>query len=85
MRVSLETMLERIAKRGRPYEQVDQDPELYQYYKDLNARYENWFDQYDRSPKLLINGDELNFVEDAADREKVLQMIDDKLAEVSGN
>lgn len=85
VRVSLETMLERIAKRGRPYEQVDQDPELYQYYKDLNARYEKWFDQYDRSPKLLINGDELNFVEDAAAREKVLQMIDDKLAEVSGN
>ncbi|MBS9335490.1 deoxynucleoside kinase [Fructobacillus sp. M1-13] len=83
VRVSLDTMLKRIAKRGRPYEQVEQDPALYQYYKDLNQRYEEWFDNYDRSPKLVINGDELNFVEDAAARETVLQMIDAKLAEVN--
>ncbi|MBS9339136.1 deoxynucleoside kinase [Fructobacillus sp. M2-14] len=82
VRVSLKTMLKRIQKRGRPFEQVEQDPDLYQYYKDLNERYEAWFDQYDRSPKLLINGDELNFVEDPAAKEKVLQMIDEKLAEV---
>ncbi|MCO0832424.1 deoxynucleoside kinase [Fructobacillus sp. W13] len=82
VRVSLETMLKRIQKRGRPFEQVEQDPDLFQYYKDLNERYEAWFDEYDRSPKLLINGDELNFVEDPEAKEKVLQMIDDKLAEV---
>ncbi|MBS9337119.1 deoxynucleoside kinase [Fructobacillus parabroussonetiae] len=85
VRVSLETMLKRIAKRGRPYEQVEQDPDLYQYYKDLNERYEEWIGQYDRSPKLIINGDELNFVEDAAAREQVLKMIDEKLAEVKAS
>ncbi|MBS9336692.1 deoxynucleoside kinase [Fructobacillus papyrifericola] len=85
VRVSLDTMLERIAKRGRPYEQVEQDPDLYQYYKDLNQRYEDWIEEYDRSPKLIINGDELNFVEDAAARETVLKMIDDKLAEVKAS
>ncbi|MFC4761430.1 deoxynucleoside kinase [Fructobacillus durionis] len=82
VRVSLDTMLARIAKRGRPYEQVDQDPSLYQYYKDLNHRYEEWFENYDRSPKLLINGDELNFVEDPEAKKTVLKMIDNKLAEV---
>ncbi|GAO99434.1 deoxynucleoside kinase [Fructobacillus ficulneus] len=82
VRVSLDTMLARIKKRGRPYEQIDQDPDLYQYYADLNARYDAWFDQYDRSPKLQINGDEFNFVEDEKAKEHVLALIDQKLKEV---
>ncbi|CAK1244412.1 deoxynucleoside kinase [Fructobacillus evanidus] len=85
VRVSLDTMLARIKKRGRPYEQIEQDPDLYQYYADLNARYDAWFDQYDRSPKLQINGDELNFVEDAAAEEKVLALVDQKLAELAAD
>lgn len=82
IKVSFETMLSRIEKRGRPYEQLDYDPTLYDYYKELNGRYDTWFDAYEESPKIQINGDLLNFVEDEKAAEEVLKLIDDKLAEI---
>lgn len=82
VRVSFDTMLARIKKRGRSFEQIDENPDLYDYYKELNKRYDDWFDAYDRSPKVQINGDRFDFVADAEARAKVLEMIDSKLAEV---
>lgn len=81
--ISFETMLRRIQKRGRSYEQIDNDPDLYQYYKDLNARYQTWYQEYDKSPKIQIDGDKYDFVENDADKHKVIDLIDakvDKLA-----
>ena len=82
VRVSFDTMLARIKKRGRSFEQIDDNPDLYDYYKELNKRYDDWFDAYDRSPKVQIDGDRFDFVSDADARAKVLEMIDSKLAEV---
>lgn len=82
VRVSFDTMLARIKKRGRSFEQIDENPDLYDYYKELNKRYDDWFDAYDRSPKVQIDGDRFDFVADAEVRAKVLEMIDSKLAEV---
>lgn len=82
IRVSFETMLDRIEKRGREYEQLSFDPTLYDYYKELNTRYDQWYEDYNESPKIQIDGDKLNFVEDAEARDIVLQMIDEKIAEV---
>ncbi|WP_125582346.1 deoxynucleoside kinase [Levilactobacillus cerevisiae] len=78
--ISFETMLERIKKRGRSYEQIDHDPSLYKYYQELDQRYVDWYDAYDKSPKMQIDGDKLDFVEDPAARKQVLQLIDDKVA-----
>lgn len=80
IKVSFETMLARIEKRGRPYEQLDYDPSLYDYYKELNSRYDAWFEAYNESPKIQINGDLLNFVEDEQAAVEVLRLIDEKLA-----
>lgn len=82
VRVSFDTMLARIKKRGRSFEQIDENPDLYDYYKELNKRYDDWFDAFDRSPKVQIDGDRFDFVADAEARAKVLEMIDSKLAEV---
>ncbi|WP_122646304.1 deoxynucleoside kinase [Enterococcus mediterraneensis] len=81
IRVSFETMLARIQKRGREYEQLEFDPSLYDYYKELNRRYDQWFEDYNESPKIQIDGDKYNFVEDPQAAEEVLKMIDDKIAE----
>jgi deoxyadenosine/deoxycytidine kinase len=72
-------MLERIKKRGREYEQIENDPSLYNYYKSLNERYVAWFESYDRSPKLSIDGDRFDFVTDAEAANQVLALIDDKI------
>lgn len=77
--ISFETMLSRIKKRGRSFEQIDNDSSLYDYYKTLNSRYSQWFENYNYSPKLRIDGDQYDFVEDPKAREKVIKMIDDKL------
>ncbi len=82
IRVSFSTMLERIEKRGRAYEQLSFDPSLYEYYQELNRRYDEWYEAYDESPKIQIDGDCLNFVEDEAARVQVLQMIEEKLMEI---
>lgn len=80
--ISFETMLKRIQKRGRSYEQVDKDPELYDYYKDLNQRYDDWYAKYDLSPKIEIDGDKLDFIESEDDLAEVLKQIDEKIAEL---
>ena len=82
VRVSFDTMLARIKKRGRSFEQIDENPGLYDYYKELNKRYDDWFAAYDRSPKVQIDGDQFDFVSDRDARTTVLEMIDRKLAEV---
>ena len=81
--VSFDKMLERIKKRGRDFEQIDNDSSLFEYYKELNQRYTDWFDAYDRSPKLQINGDDYDFVEDPEARDAVLAIIDTELEKLN--
>lgn len=82
IRVSFETMLTRIQIRGREFEQIEQDPSLYEYYQTLTSRYDSWFDEYDRSPKMMIDGDRLDFVTDTDAQVEVMAMIDNKLEEL---
>lgn len=79
IRVSFETMLERIEKRGREYEQLTFDPSLYNYYKELNKRYDQWYEKYNESPKIQIDGDQFNFVEDPQAAQAVLTMVEEAL------
>ncbi|MBY7145303.1 deoxynucleoside kinase, partial [Levilactobacillus brevis] len=56
------------------------DPSLYEYYQQLDQRYVDWYNAYDKSPKMQIDGDQLDFVEDPAARQQVLHLIDEKIA-----
>ncbi|MCM6846740.1 deoxynucleoside kinase [Lactococcus lactis] len=80
--VSFEKMLERIQKRGREFEQLEYDPSLFDYYQELNRRYEDWFDNFDICPKIQIDGDKFDFVEEESARKIVLNKINDKLKEI---
>lgn len=77
--VSFETMLSRIAQRGRSFEQIDDQPELKAYYHQVHEEYPAWYENYDVSPKIRINGDALDFVNNTEDLEKVLTEIDKTL------
>ncbi|MBW1605744.1 deoxynucleoside kinase [Lactobacillus sp. Sy-1] len=50
-----ETILKRIKKRGRDYEQFDNDPALKDYYYRLWQAYQQWFADYDDSPKIKLD------------------------------
>lgn len=80
--ISFDTMLKRIKKRGRSYEQIENDPSLYDYYKELNRRYVSWFENYDQSPKIRIDGDKYDFVEDPSARQQVIQLVEEKISQI---
>lgn len=80
--VSLNTMLKRIKKRGRSYEQFSNNPELKGYYARLLRYYEPWYKNYHASPKIEIDGNNLDFIVDETAKKEVLNEIDNKLHEV---
>ncbi|WP_261998384.1 deoxynucleoside kinase [Enterococcus faecalis] len=82
IRISFPKMLERIKKRGRPYEQIETDSTLYDYYQMLNERYDQWYEDYDESPKIQIDGDKYDFVEDPEACQYVLALIEKKIEEL---
>ncbi|KRM80356.1 Deoxyguanosine kinase [Fructilactobacillus sanfranciscensis DSM 20451] len=84
IKVSFETMLQRIKRRGRSFEQIENDDSLYDYYRELNQRYTKWYADYDLSPKMMIDGDRYDFMNDDTAREQVLADVDQKLKKVLG-
>jgi deoxyadenosine/deoxycytidine kinase len=79
IKVSYPTMIKRIQKRGRDYEQLSYDPTLEEYYKRLLRYYDKWYNEYEVSPKMLINGDKYDFVCNDDDREAILTQIKSRL------
>ena len=81
LRGSLDTVLNRIEKRGRTFEQIEGNNGLLDYYTHLHGQYDNWFNSYDKSATLVIDINQYD-LENLADAEKVMEMINEKLAEV---
>lgn len=79
LEISYDKMLEHIKKRGRSYEQPENDSSLVGYYHNLLDRYDAWYQNYNYSPKMQINCDQLDFVDNPVDRQKVLALIDEQL------
>lgn len=77
---SFETILERIKKRGREYEL---DEALASYYYTLWEGYDNWIKQhYKASDVLIINIDEIDYMNNEEHKQQVLSMIEQKLEEI---
>lgn len=82
IKVSYETMIKRIEKRGRDYELIEKDPSLIDYYQRLLKHYDIWMKEYDASPLLIIDGDKYDFMESKEDRVQVLETVENKLLEL---
>ena len=76
LRAELDTLMERIAMRDRPYERRMEQG----YIGALRRRYEELFATYTATPLLVIETDTLNFVRNPADLEQVEQRIRAALA-----
>ena len=77
--VNFETMLNRIKMRGRNFEQIEDNPELLDYYRQVHSEYPAWFDAYDKSPKIRIDGTTYDFVNNSDDLNTVSQQIEQTL------
>lgn len=82
IKVSYDTMLKRIRKRGRDYEQIESDPTLPEYYQNLLQYYNRWLKWYDKSPIMVIDGDQYDFVANPDDRNKILDDIENQLVKL---
>ncbi|MEJ6401194.1 deoxynucleoside kinase [Nicoliella lavandulae] len=74
--IDLEHQLEHIKSRGRKFEQIQNDDKLLNYYKQLQKAYEKWYDNYRESPKMKINGNRYDYVNNPADLVEVLRQIE---------
>ena len=72
---SIPNLVNKIHKRGRDYENsISID-----YLSRLNERYEAWIHNYDKGNLLIIDIDDLDFVDNKEDLDKIIKMIDKKL------
>ena len=79
IKVSNETELKRIKKRGRPFEQIKAHPDLESYYSSLQVLYDKWAQSWSLSPLITIDGDKYDFVGNKNDQQTVLKKIYDEL------
>lgn len=76
-----DTILYRIKKRGRDFEQFENDDKLKDYYFRLWSAYHEWYENYNYSPKIKIDLVKYD-LENIDNQNTVLEMIDNKLKEI---
>lgn len=81
LRSSVDKVIEKIQKRGREYEQIVER----EYWERLNNEYEDYFSHYDVSPLLVIDTDNIDYVNNPDHKAWVIKLIKDKLREIEEN
>ena len=75
LRSGIPNLVDQIHKRGRDYENsISID-----YLSRLNERYEAWIETYDKGKLLIIDVDDLDFVKNKKDLQKITDKIDNVL------
>ena len=75
LRASVDTLMQRIAKRGREFEAgISRE-----YLASLNNLYEDWMNAFDQCPVLIINSDDLDLVSRPEHVDQVVHWVQNKL------
>jgi deoxyadenosine/deoxycytidine kinase len=74
LRAQVPTLVKQIQQRGRDYENTIR----IEYLERLNKLYEDWIDRYPHE-KLIIDTDDLDFVNDQEDLGKVISLIEQRM------
>ena len=78
IRSSIPNLVSKIHKRGREYENsISID-----YLSRLNERYEAWISTYDKGELLIIDVDDIDFVNNEQDLKNIIQDIDKKMSKI---
>jgi deoxyguanosine kinase len=75
LRANVDTLMSRIAQRGREYEQAMPRS----YIARLAEVYDHYFATYNATPLLVLDTDDMNFVQDPAHQTQVRNLIGDAL------
>lgn len=74
LRAQVPTLVDQIQKRGRDYENTIR----IEYLERLNRLYEDWIDRYPHQ-KLIIDTDNLDFVNNQEDLGRVIELVEQRL------
>ncbi len=75
LRSSIANLVNKINKRGREYE----NSISIEYLNRLNERYEAWISTYDKGKLIIVEVDQIDFVENKEDLGKIIEKIDSEL------
>ena len=75
LRSSIPNLVNKIHKRGRVYE----NSISINYLSRLNERYEAWITKYDKGKLLIIDVNNLDFVENKKDLKTIIELVDSEL------
>jgi deoxyadenosine/deoxycytidine kinase len=75
LRATVPTLVRHIQARGRAYESTIR----IDYLESLNGLYESWIDRYDIGPKLIIDVDDLDFVNLTENQQHVIHRIESRI------
>jgi hypothetical protein len=78
LRANVDTLVKQISKRGRNFEQGIQRS----YLETLNKLYEDWITRYKLGPLLIIESDNLDFVNNKIDLDYILANVKDHLPQM---
>jgi len=78
LRANVDTLIKKISKRGRNFEQGIQRS----YLEQLNKLYEDWITSYKLGPLLIIETDNLDFVNNKIDLDNILASVKDHLPQM---
>jgi deoxyadenosine/deoxycytidine kinase len=79
LRSSIPNLVNKIHKRGRDYE----NSISIEYLSRLNERYEAWISTYDQNKMVIIDVDDIDFVDNKDDLKTIISKIDQGLAKIS--
>src|ERR1700736_2460470 len=71
LQAGIDTLLKRIKKRGRAYEKSISP----QYLQELSEAYSHYFYRYDETPLLVVNTNEIDFVNTPAHFEQLVEQV----------
>ena len=75
LKAGIPTLVNHIQSRGRDYE----GSISLNYLKRLNERYDDWIDNYDDGPLLVINSDDFDFINNKEDLGHIINLISGEL------
>lgn len=78
LRASISKLIEQISRRGREYETNIS----IRYLEDLNKNYESWIHNYREGKLLVLEIDELDYVNRSRDFEHVIEQVDQHLGSI---
>lgn len=80
LRASVDTLLERIERRGRGFEAgISRE-----YLEGLNALYEEWIGSFRLAPVLVVPADRMDFVTDTQALEQIVTSVEERLRDKQG-